>query len=50
MISGKNWSSCLREDVLRLQDFIHIYTCSPGTRADNPGGQNFECNGKGLLL
>ena len=37
MKSGENWSSCFRiEDILRLQDFI--YACSPGARADNPGG------------
>ena len=26
----------------RLQDFIHVYR--PGARADNSGGQNFDCN------
>ena len=41
--SGENWSSCFREaGVQRLRDFIHI--CSPGVRAENPGGQNFDCN------
>ena len=40
--SGDNWSSCFREDVQRKQDFIHVY--SPGARADNPGGQNFDCD------
>ena len=32
--SGEKWSSCFREeDVLRLQEFIYLY--SPGARADN---------------
>ena len=29
--SGENWSSCFREeDILRLQDFIQVY--SPGAK------------------
>ena len=32
--SGENRSSCFREAVERLQDFIYIY--SPGARAHNP--------------
>ena len=26
----------------RITDFIHLF--SPGARADNPAGQNFDCN------
>ena len=42
MKSGENWSSCFREGVQRLQEFILVYRT--GARADNPGGQNFDCN------
>ena len=39
MTSGENWSSYFREkDILRLQDFIHVYTA--GAMADNPGDKH----------
>ena len=34
----------------RFKDYQILYIYSPGARADNPRGQNFDCNEKGLLL
>ena len=37
--SGENWSSNFREDVLRLHDFIYVYSLA--IRADNSRGIKF---------
>ena len=38
--SGEKWSSFSVKKTFK--DFEFFYTCSQG--ADNPGGQNFDCN------
>ena len=38
----ENCSSCFREDVKKLHNFIHVY--HPGQGQIFPMGQNFDCN------
>ena len=43
MKSGENWSSFSEKKTFKdYEIFIHVYYLR--ARADNPGGQNFNCN------